>query len=819
MSDDKAYGEDIQKLLKTVYDDCMQEDIAVRERQIRSWRRLKLLWEGYNRVWFSETAHDWRIWNETEDEDNDQSYYDKPINVFKAYLESIIAALSAVVPPAKCFPDDADNTLDLATAKAGDKIGQLVYRHNNATLKWLHGLFVSVTEGCVAFYNYTDYDKSYGTYKKDKTQEVAEENQSLVCSKCGFPLDSSSSNDLLNEEIDKFGPSDSDAEIQSLISQGKEICPKCLELMDPQLKTDKFITTRIVGSTQEPKGRICIESYGGLYIRIPNYCKTQKSLPYLIFSEEKDYSVVAEEFEHLHGNKNLLKQIKSGQNPGGYEYYAQWGRLSPQYQGEYPRNVVTVNKAWIRPAKFNILEDKADVQKLKKLFPDGVLVTFVNDEYACACNECLDDHWTLTENPLSDYLHFEPLGQSLVSIQDITNDLISLTLQTIEHGIGQTFADPAVVDFNAYSQTSALPGGIFPATAKSGKGMADSFHELKTATLSPEVMPFGNLIQSMGQTVSGALPSIFGGQQQGAGGDTASGYQMSKSGALQRLQNTWKLFTTTWKDMFGKIIPQYIDLVVEDERDVQLGVDGNFINVLIKKAELEGKIGKVELEAAENLPMSWSQKKDLMMTLLQATNPKIMEILNAPENSALIHDALGLVDFYVPNEEDVIKQYDEIKTLVNSTPLPSADPNNPNANQSSVPIDPDFDNHAVEFEICRKWIISEAGRECKLENPDGYENVLLHGKAHLDMVKQAQTAPQPPKPPNVSFAFKGEDLADPQVRAVFDKIEQLPPPMAPPAIDNTNSSGIVNKSPNTPNAKPDKTKQPAPIMNESDVHV
>jgi hypothetical protein len=52
MSDDKAYGEDIQKLLKTVYDDCMQEDIAVRERQIRSWRRLKLLWEGYNRVWF-----------------------------------------------------------------------------------------------------------------------------------------------------------------------------------------------------------------------------------------------------------------------------------------------------------------------------------------------------------------------------------------------------------------------------------------------------------------------------------------------------------------------------------------------------------------------------------------------------------------------------------------------------------------------------------------------------------------------------------------------------------------------------------------------
>jgi len=386
----------------------------------------------------------------------------------------------------------------------------------------------------------------------------------------------------------------------------------------------------------------------------------------------------------------------------------------------------------------------------------------------------------LTENPLSDYLHFDPLGQSLVSVQDITNDLISLILQTIEHGIGQTFADPGVLNFNAYEQTSTLPGGIFPATSKTGKSIGDGFHELRTATLSSEVMPFSQLIQSMGQTVSGALPSIFGGQLEGAGGDTASGYSQSRAQALQRLQNTWKLFTTTWKEMFGKIIPMYINLVKEsgDERDVQRQDDGNFVNVLIRKAELEGKIGKVELEANENLPLTWTQKKDLMMTLLQATNPKIMEILNAPENISLIHEALGLVDFYVPNEDDVIKQYDEIKLLLASDPLPN--PNDIDGTMPELPsveIDPTFDNHPVEFEICRKWITSEAGRQTKMDNQAGYLNVLLHGKMHFQQIQMQQMQQQQ---------------------------AQL-------------EAQSASKQGNVPNAKADKTKSGVPIKDEGNV--
>ena len=187
----------------------------------------------------------------------------------------------------------------------------------------------------------------------------------------------------------------------------------------------------------------------------------------------------------------------------------------------------------------------------------------------------------------------------------------------------------------------------------------------------------------------------------------------------------------------------YIKGVKEDENDVQKLDDGNFVNVFIRKADLEGKVGKVELEANENLPMTWSQIKDTVMELFKNGNPEVLKILAAPENISLLHDALGIVDLFVPNEDSMIKQYDEIKILLDSQPIPTGmDPETGEEFIPSVEIDPIYDNNEVEFEICRKWITSEAGRQTKQSNPEGYMNVLLHGKLHFTEIQNAMMAEQ-----------------------------------------------------------------------------
>jgi hypothetical protein len=764
-------NDETKALLKQIVDHFDDEDRGVRDRQIRTWRKLKLLWENMQHSYYSEVAHDWRVPDDSQvTEDGDQGYYDKPINLFRAYLESIIAALSITVPPVTCYPDDADNPLDIGTAKAGDKIAELLFRHNNVSTLWVHALFIFCTEGMTACYIYPKDDEKYGTYEKKQYEDVAMQEDATICPLCKTNMVTS---DIGEEQANSFAPDDEDVMVDDLLqNQGiEQLCENCGSMVIPDKIQQSFVVPRIVGVTKHPKSRVCMEVFGGLFVKVPVWARNQSDCNYLIYSYETHFANVLEQYPTL---RETL--TRGGAN---YDLYEQWGRTSPQYRGEHPINNVTVRNCWLRPSAFNVLSED-ECAKLKKMYPDGVKVVVVNDSVADACNEALDDCWTITHNPLSDYIHFDPLGLLLTSVQDITNDLISLVLQTVEHGIPQTFADPKVLNFNAYRNAEVIPGGIYPATPKSGRPLGEGFYEVKTATLSQEVLPFAEKVQQMGQMVSGALPSLFGGQM--AGSRTASEYSMSRAQALQRLQNTWKMLTSWWKEIFGKAVPLYIKIMKDDEKQVKRDEFGNFVNTFIRRAELEGKIGSIELEANENLPITWNQQKDAIMELFQLNNEQVMSTLASPENMPYIKKAIGLTDYIIPGEDDRQKQYEEIQQLVSSEPIEM--PPDPmqmmQAQQMGQPVQPirlpsiqadmDVDNHPLEADICRRWLVSSAGRLAKLENPAGYENVLLHMKMHKDMdmqmQMQQQMAQMPPQqqqqPEQGQQASTGEPLQDGQ---------------------------------------------------------
>ena len=596
-----------------------------------------------------------------------------------------------------------------------------------------------------AYYNYTDEDEKYGTYESKQYEDQTETHQVTTCPQCGMEVD----DQLVNQQKDKFNPGDDDVAVNDALGEYQDLCPQCMAVVNMQIRNKELIVTRLIGVTHNPKNRQCMEVFGGLNVKVPIYARNQKGCPYLFLYYEDNIGNILCEYPDL-------TDVVTGRNSsegGYYNQYEAWGRLSVQYRGEMPINNRTVRKCWLRHAAFYgaLGRNEEDIDFLKKKFPNGCYVTFINDQFAECCNQDLDDHWTLTYNPLSDSVHCDPLGSLLVSVQEITNDLISLTLQTVEHGIGQTFVDPMVLNLNAYRNTEVIPGGIYPLNqVKSGQPVSNSFFQVKTATLSGEVMPFAEKIQSLGQLVSGALPSLFGGALTES--NTASEYSMSRSQALQRLQNTWKMMTASWKQVFAKVINQYIECAVEDEKIVQKGPLGGFINSFIKLSEIEGKIGSIELEANENLPITWNQKKDVIMSLLQTGNPEILEILGAPENLYLIREAIGLDNLIVPGEDDRAKQYEEIQQLIESQPtsIPSQAAPGPmgqpvmSAPQEvpSVQIDPEVDNHPVHLEICKAWAVSVAGRTTKVDNPTGYQNVLLHAQMHQQYLQQQQMQQQ-----------------------------------------------------------------------------
>src|SRR5579862_698946 len=74
----------------------------------------------------------------------------------------------------------------------------------------------------------------------------------------------------------------------------------------------------------------------------------------------------------------------------------------------------------------------------------------------------------------------------------------------------------------------------------------------------------------------------------------------------------------------------------------------------------------------------------------------------------------------------------------------------------SVPIDILLDDHAVEFEECKRWANSEAGQAAHMTNPAGFANVRAHAEAHLRTLSAAAlpATPAPSPIPNVAAASR-----------------------------------------------------------------
>ena len=67
--------------------------------------------------------------------------------------------------------------------------------------------------------------------------------------------------------------------------------------------------------------------------------------------------------------------------------------------------------------------------------------------------------------------------------------------------------------------------------------------------------------------------------------------------------------------------------------------------------------------------------------------------------------------------------------------------------RSTVPVDELLDDHATEFEECRRWASSDAGQIARAQNPAGFANVRAHAAEHAAaLARQGQTSLAPKAP-------------------------------------------------------------------------
>jgi len=176
-------------------------------------------------------------------------------------------------------------------------------------------------------------------------------------------------------------------------------------------------------------------------------------------------------------------------------------------------------------------------------------------------------------------------------------------------------------------------------------------------------------------------------------------------------------------------------------------------------------------------------------------DPTIQAALREPANLGFVKSLVGLSELVVPGDDARNKQLREIQQLLltpqaltfsgpesavtrhglsaldktfltaeapltgdfglgATTSPPGAEdtPGPLSAGRSTVPVDELLDDHATEFEECRRWASSDAGQIARAQNPAGFANVRAHAAEHAAALarqlarQQAQTSLAPKAP-------------------------------------------------------------------------
>lgn len=734
-----------------------KQERPTRETLIRQWKYLDLLWSGITNFYWNAgvqryapiTADDLSALSATLDVD--PTLLNKTINMIRPYGESILGALSTALPRNKYYPADADSIDDIQTAKAYTNIEEKIVLDNFMKLKLVQMIVAILNGGFFAIHNYSHSHERYGVVNKDTFADKEFIITTAVCPECGLelsrtesssPEDTAAGTDIgLNETINENPEAEAPGMELPTPNLGNQLpggvnCPQCSQQVIPFLENTPEIRNVQTGQITIPKSRQLLDVYGPLDVKIPTHASKKEEVFFLILEKELHESVGRSLFPEYRD------KIKAGAFSGDLAY-DRWARSQYENYGELNHYYCTFRWCWIPPIGYEVLGDIDSPKVLKTLFPDGLMALFCNETLLFIEESELEEHWTLSFNPIYKRLYGDPLLKAAIPLQESANDLHQLELDVVKHSIPSSFADPEYFSFDAYSKSKAEPGTIYPMKMPAGRSLSDAFHTTITANLPKEVEVLEQKIEKLFQFVLGAFPSVFGGEASGT--KTLGEYEQSRGQALQRLGiNPQSVVYHAYAEAMGKAVKRYGEDLLEDESYV-IEKGNSFTNVWIRKAHLQGRIGEVRPETSEQFPSTWGQKKAAWLELLGMNNEMISGILMHPENTSMLKEVIGMEDLYIPGDDQRNKQLSEIRILVQGMPnldprtgAPIPDPMT-GIPSSTVPIEP-VDDDQVHIATLSAFICSEVGQTLKEENPPAYMNLLLHLQEHQMRMQQAMMA-------------------------------------------------------------------------------
>jgi len=742
LEEDDESGMDVEEkegILKMLMDRASQRDLTSYRLQIRDawkaryfYRGNQFLLPGRNGAWVLPQLI--LVGGQSYDDHNQET------NIYLAFADTIIAALTAGNPSVRFEPDEPDNPADVAAAESSSDATRLIERANN---------MVVIQEDVCRFLWTDAIAHVYTHYVIDGQRFGYEQKPEL-------------------EDEESYLPE----------TKGKGVEEESFEKGDP-------------------RGQEVIEAFGCLEVKVPLQARSIHECDYLQLSREFDITRMKTKYP------NKAKEILAMSTPTANTEYARLARTSIM-TGMRPSNMTndamtyqtTESLGWFRPSFYREIEDDKKREWLYETFPEGGMVAMVGKEVVECRREQMDDHWTVIPPRPGDGMHRPALGQPIIPLQEKLNDCMEYVHDAFMHLVPLKWVDSEAIDTDALQQLQTKPGQYVKMKRRPDKELATNFFVEPQIQLAEGLLVYiENLFNQFSQFLCGAFPALFGGDT--GANDTLGGISIQRDQALGRLGLTWR----NLKSGYANIMRQAVGCAAKFRNSPMSGevpaAGGVKEHLRVDPEDLKGNI-RCYPDTDENFPESWVMQRAAWNAIMAAaaTNPILQQILAVPRNLSIAKDKLGLPELNVPAAASANKQQAEIMILLHTDPVPNPKlqqaqqavqaigpppPGMPPAAMqqasaqmakavssipqlvSSVPIDEELDDHASEMAEIKTWSNTPEGIKERANNPNGFANVRLHYDEHkaalAALMKQAQMSQQPQmKPVSESISTNFKDL-------------------------------------------------------------
>lgn len=694
-----------------------------------------------------------------------QSSPDYNFNIIRGDFMKAIAVIGSKAPDVTAVPDEADDEDQTDVARRADLVDRKVTKKadlNALQAELIHD--VAITNTTFIYTPWVVDGERFGWTEEPvvEAEQAPFGDESYKCVHCG-------------------------AENTPEQAMEKGVCEQCLQPLAPQdhQQPPSVDLPKVNGTKKYANGGVDFQIRNIFTVSYPFFAKNLTKVEWLRDQDDITESQAVEIFPDI--TKEILTKGSTSTDSYGKTVRQQVSSESGIQRDR--SNTVLFTRLWVRPSFLNNLrEDEVNVedsaspegkkqnlaQLLRERFQRGLRITLINGEIMDLFEESIDDCWVAVKPTVSKFISCDPLCHDTVPIQELVNRTGNIGVATLLRALPVTFIDSDMIDRQALLDREPISAEFLPVKRRTGQAMSDSIGQLPMARFSDQMMPFMGGIREMSRENNGITPPIFGG---GQGVQTAREADIKKQQSLMQLRITYNNTRYGWAEARENAVRQYARYAPgQMKAEPGDGVFGKTAGAMVEVTDLVD--GKFHFEPDEAMPRTFEDERESYREMTSGNTALPPELqaatgLTNAVNMPKVQKFFGMTGMYYPGKDERVKLRVILAQLLAEGPQQGPD----GAPVPSVGLDP-WDDAAMFAQLMAAWLNSDAGRQARKDNDQGFQNAVAFWQA----AAKAANPQQPQAKLNVSYSADKDLGTAPAVLGQFGI--NLPPPtpqaVAPP---------------------------------------